>query len=102
MNAKEFVDIFKKEKDELLEAFFSDSCYMPLIRDLQLNNSKIASLKEIVDLMLTDTLYTFLMGLDGEANIGGVQQTYKIYDENGNLISECGELEAEAYEALKA
>ena len=102
MNAKVFVNIFKKEKDDLLETFFSESCYMPLIRELQLNNSKIASLKEIVDLMLTDTLYTLLMGLDGEANIGGVQQTYKIYDENGDLISECGELEAAAYELLKS
>ena len=40
----------------------------------------------------------FLLGLDGENSIGNTQHTYKIYDEEGNLISNCGELEASAYE----
>ena len=40
----------------------------------------------------------FLLGLDGENFIGNTHQTYKIYDEEGNLISDCGELEASAYE----
>ena len=40
--------------------------------------------------------YSVLLGLDGESSIGNTQQTYKIYDEEGNLISDCGELEASA------
>ena len=42
--------------------------------------------------------YSILLGLDGEHSIGNIQQTYKIYDEEGSLISDCGELEASAYE----
>ena len=41
--------------------------------------------------------YTLLLGLDGEASLGNTQITYKLYDENGNLLNECGELEAAAY-----
>jgi len=46
--------------------------------------------------MLTDVFYSILLGLDGAANIGGIQQQYKIYDENNNLIS--GDFEGAAYE----
>ena len=55
-------------------------------------------LKEVIDTLLTDIFYSILLGLDGERSIGNTQQTYKIYDEEGNLISDCGELEASAYE----
>lgn len=41
--------------------------------------------------------HTLLLGLDGEASLGNTQITYKLYDENGNLLNECGELEAAAY-----
>jgi hypothetical protein len=51
--------------------------------------------------VLTDTFYTLLLGLDGSASIGGIQQTYKIYGEDGKLISDCGEIEAEAAEAFQ-
>lgn len=33
-----------------------------------------------------------------EAAIGGVQHTYKIVNEHGNVISTCGDIEAEAFE----
>ena len=55
-------------------------------------------LKEVIDTLLTDVFYSVLLGLDGENSIGDTQQIYKIYDEEGNLISDCGELEASAYE----
>ena len=38
-------------------------------------------------------MYTILLGLDGEASIGGIQQSYKIVDESGCEISNCGEIE---------
>lgn len=43
------------------------------------------------------TNHNLLLGLDGEASLGNTQITYKLYDENGNLLNECGELEAAAY-----
>ena len=51
-----------------------------------------------LDAALTDILYTLLLGLDGSAQLGGVQETFRIYDEAGSLISDCGDLEAAAYE----
>lgn len=42
--------------------------------------------------------WTILLGLDGEASIGGIQQSYKIVDESGCEISNCGEIEEYAYE----
>ena len=40
----------------------------------------------------------FLLGLDGENFIGNTHQTYKIYDEEDSLISDCRELKACIYE----
>ncbi|WP_317167589.1 hypothetical protein [Chryseobacterium sp. c4a] len=36
--------------------------------------------------------------MDGSASIGDSQESFKIYDENEQLISECGDLEGYAYE----
>ena len=55
-------------------------------------------MKEIVDGILTDDFYTILLGLDGCANIGGLQVDYEIYDEDGNLLTGFGEIQAEAGE----
>ncbi len=52
----------------------------------------------LVDVILTDTFYTLLLGLDGSASIGDSQEAYRILDEQGELVSDCGDLEAEAYE----
>jgi len=55
-------------------------------------------LKEVIDTLLTDIFYSILLGLDGENFIGNTHQTYKIYDEEDSLISDCGELKACIYE----
>ncbi len=55
-------------------------------------------LKEVIDRLLDDVFYSILLGLDGECPIGNIQQVYSLYDEEGCLISDCGELEASAYE----
>ena len=65
---------------------------------MALSNSQQEQLKDVIDTLLTDVFYSVLLGLDGEHSIGNIQQTYKIYDEDNNLISDCGELEASAYE----
>ena len=96
MNAEEFVTIFKKQKDSMVKIYLetSKTLVSKLINDLKLNHEQKPIMGEIVDELLTDAFYTTLMGLDGEANIGGIQQTYKIYDEDNNLISNCGDIEA--------
>ncbi len=35
---------------------------------------------------LTDTFYTILLGLDGSASLGGIQQSYHIRDERGDVV----------------
>ena len=80
MTSDEFVKIFYIEKLNFLKSCFEEQ------------------LKEVIDTLLTDVFYSILLGLDGENFIGNTQHTYKIYDEEGNLISDCGELEASAYE----
>ena len=80
MTSDEFAKIFYIEKLNFLKSCFEEQ------------------LKEVIDTLLTDIFYSILLGLDGERSIGNIQQTYKIYDEEGNLISDCGELEASAYE----
>jgi hypothetical protein len=100
MNAKEFVACWRIEKESLV-VLFTDSSAKTIagqkIQSLNLSDKQQVIMKEIVDSILTDTFYTLLLGLDGEASIGGVQHTYKISDEMGNLISDCGEIESEAF-----
>jgi hypothetical protein len=101
MNAREFVACWRREKESLFDLFTVSSGKTMVgqkIQSLNLSDKQQVIMKEIVDGILTDTFYTLLLGLDGEASIGGVQQTYKILDEMGNEISECGGIEAEAYD----
>jgi len=38
---------------------------------------------------------------DVGTSLGGVQQTYKIYDEQDALISDCGDIESAAWNAFQ-
>jgi len=102
MDAEGFAAIFKKEKENLFNLIFSEEYaeMNTLIKKLGLSDAQVIILKQIINQVLTDTFYSILLGLDGAANIGGVQQLYKIYDQDDNLISSCGHLEAAAYEAF--
>ena len=80
MTSDEFAKNFYLEKLKFLKSCFEEK------------------LKEVIGTLLTDVFYSVLLGLDGENSIGDTQQTYKIYDEEGSLISDCGELEVSAYE----
>lgn len=99
MNAKEFVKSWKREKDYLLELYTKRTNESGISKDyneLNLSNEQKLNFNKIVNTILTDAFYTLLLGLDGEANIGGIQHSYKIFDENDVLISAVGEIEAEA------
>ncbi len=101
MTAKEFVELFYTEKNNILKLYFDKSKTTMVgmeIDNLKLTDKQMEKMQNIINLILTDTIYTILLGLDGEASIGGVQQTYKLFDESGSKISECGEIEQYAYE----
>ena len=100
MTLEEFVKAFKDEKEWQLRDYFSDSPKTvtgTAIKSLNLSADQTSTLRHAFDSCLTDTLYTVLLGLDGSTGIGGMQHTFKIYDEDNNLLSDCGDLEAEAY-----
>ena len=104
MTPKEFVENFFKERNELLSSYFdekSSSDVSKLIIELGLEKEKVEKLKEILKEVLRDAFYTTLLGLDGEAQIGGRQETYKILDEDGNILTG-GEIESFAWQYFQS
>jgi hypothetical protein len=99
MDAREFVSRWKAEKDAFLEDLRrGDTLAGQQIQEIGLSSEQREKLWPALDTALTDVFYTLLLGLDGCAQIGGVQEIFQIRDQAGNLISNCGELEEAAYE----
>ena len=103
MTSDEFAKNFYLEKLNILKSCFHQqpqylNAVNTRIKEMGLTEIQTDQLKEVMDRLLNDVFYSILLGLDGECPIGNTQQTYKIYDEEGNLISDCGELEASAYQ----
>lgn len=99
MNAEEFVNAFFQEKQRFLTEYLSKTPLSEvgmLIQSLNLTDQQMETMKKIMDGTLTDIFYTVLLGLDGSASIGGIQELYDLKDENGNQLS--GEIESHAYE----
>lgn len=103
MDAHEFVSCWKREKESYLSFVQSgEGLAGKQFAAIGLPPEQRAKLWAALDTALTDVFYTLLLGLDGSAQVGGTQETFRIYDEAGNLISDCGELETEAYEQFQA
>ena len=102
MTSDEFAKNFYLEKLAFLKLCFEKQTHPSAvnvkIKEMALTEHQTEKLKEVIDILLDDVFYTILLGLDGESPIGNTQQVYKIYDQDDNLISNCGELEASAYE----
>lgn len=103
MTSDEFAKNFYLEKLNFLKSCFEEHPKHPSavnvkIKEMALDSTQQEQLKDVIDTLLTDVFYSVLLGLDGEHSIGNTQHTYKIHDEEGNLISHCGELEVSAYE----
>lgn len=99
MDAREFASRWKRETDSYLAKLQAGEVRAgQQFLDLGLSEEQQLQLWGALDAALTDILYTLLLGLDGSAQLGGVQETFRIYDEAGSLISDCGDLEAAAYE----
>jgi len=100
MNADDFARNCYAEKNLLLRSYFDGSIETEvgtIIRELHLNAQALASLRKILDCVLTDAFYTLPVGLDGAASIGGTRQYFEICDESGNKITGDGELEDAAF-----
>lgn len=99
MNTKEFVKSFHIEKQDFLKEYLSENPESEvghLIQSLNLTGEQKGIMEKIINGMLTDVFYTILLGLDGCAPIGGIQEMYDLKDEEGNQLS--GEIEGYAHE----
>ncbi|MEN9667769.1 MAG: hypothetical protein RLZZ326_4132 [Planctomycetota bacterium] len=89
MTPDEFVQCFRREKDDLLRTYLdasSGSGVATRIAELVGSPEQRSVMREIIDTALTDTFYRILLGLDGSALLGGVQQEYHIRDESGAVV----------------
>ena len=100
MTADELVKGFYLERQSLIDTYFNadnKTEVSELIKALNLDDKGTERLRQILNGSLRDTLYTILLGLDGEASIGEKQIIYKLFDEKNNELTG-GEIEAFAYE----
>lgn len=98
MNTEEFVKAFYSEKQDFLKEYLSEKSKTEvgqLVKSLNLTDQQTEIMKKVLDSSFTDIFYTILLGLDGSASIGGMQEIYDLKDENGNQLS--GEIEGYAY-----
>lgn len=103
MTGDEFVRLCFAEKEATLGEYLSagsQTKVAALIRELIPAGADQKKLRELLDTVMTESWYTMLLALDGSASLGGEQMTYEIRDEDGNLLNECGELEAAAWEVF--
>ena len=99
MNTEELVKAFYTEKQDFLKEYLSEnpeSEVGQLIKSLNLTDEQNVIMEKVMNSTLTDVFYTILLGLDGCASIGGIQELYELKDENGNLLT--GEIDGYAYE----
>lgn len=100
MTSADFVASWRNEKDDLVQTFMGDhteTLASQKIKALGLSDQQAVILRELLEVVLTDTMYTLLLGLDGAASIGGSQHSYKVFDESGTMICGDGLVEIEAY-----
>ncbi len=90
MNDREFAKEFFKLKESLVKDYCSGdetTAVSKLIESMELNPVQKTTIKRTIDLALTDTLYTVLLGLEGSARIGDKQEFYKLVSEDGEEIT---------------
>ena len=104
---KDFVEACKREHDaglaRYLEGKRDGSAVAHHLHQAGLTEEQRTHVSAALRDALTDTYYTILLGLDGCASLGDVQQRYRLYDQAGELISEDdgGNLESYAYEVFQ-
>lgn len=101
MKPEEFVELLYQEKEATMSLYFSaDTATQTgdMVKQLVSQGAREDDLKKLIDLVLRETYYTLLLGLEGEAAIGEQQIAYQLYDEDGNKLTGDGLVETKAYE----
>lgn len=107
MTAREFVQACKEERDALLALYAEQGSGSAVSDHLDAANLTQQQRIEVIaalDIALTDTFYTLLMGLAGACSLGASQQEYRLLDEHSRPISPAadGDLEALAFEIFQS
>ena len=100
MTPQNLAKAFLKEKKNSINSHFDSndqSVVGELIKNLNLHDKSTERLRQIINGVLTDALYTILLGIDGAASIGDNQELYKSFDESGNELTG-GEIKGEAWD----
>lgn len=100
MTGEQFVKLCFAEKESTLKEYFDENTSTKVgerLRSLISDGTSRNDLYEVVSLILNETYYSLLMALDGEAPLGGTQMCYKVFDEEQNILNECGEIETAAF-----
>lgn len=100
MTGEEFVKLCFAEKEDILKEYFAQNTQTEVgkkIYSLIESGTSRDALYELIALVLNENYYTLLLALDGEASLGGKQVSYKLFDEEKNLLNECGEIEEAAF-----
>ena len=103
MTAKEFVKAVKEEKQNAMSVYFSNISETKVGQMVQkLINMGVPNefLFQFVDTILNENCYHLMLALDGEASLGNIQMTYRLFDEDGNELTGSGDIEREAFEQL--
>lgn len=89
MDGKTFVANWDALKGELLASFTaqdSTSAVAAKVRAMGLSDAQTDQMRDVIDGVLKDTMFSLLLGLEGAASIGDEQQQFSISDEDGNVI----------------
>jgi hypothetical protein len=98
MDIKQFVACWAEQKETLLDDYYLTN----RLKEVGLPPEQLEQFKHAVDAILTDSMYSLLLGLDGAAAIGSIQQPYVISTANGQVLSHGdGELEAQAWREFR-
>ena len=103
MTGEEFVRACFEEKQSILNEYFSDEYRTTIaghIKGLIVNGADKELLYSIINESMSEILYIMLRAIDGETSLNGIQNKYKLYDEDGNILNECGELGKAAFKYL--
>lgn len=105
MTAKEFVKSVKEEKQNVMSVYFSNVSETKVGQMVQeLINMGVPNefLFQFVDTILNENYYHLMLALDGEASLGNIQMTYRLFDEDGKELTGSGDIESEAFEQFIA
>ncbi|MDZ5603815.1 hypothetical protein SJI00_13615 [Pseudomonas sp. RP23018S] len=96
MDAQQFVALWKAEKAAAVQSLHTPATQVSAqLAAMQLSEVQTRQLHALLDGVLTDVMYTLLLGLDGCASIGGEQHDFSLRNEAGEPIDG---LQSEAYE----